>query len=60
MCEGPASKKRQAGDGFLPGDKAVTFIEEHDEVTIEGIGGRKGRSMGEQPIPDTFAGGFPP
>ena len=32
---------------FCPGDKAVTFIEEHDEVTIEGIGGRKGRSMGD-------------
>ncbi len=32
---------------FCPGNKAVTFIEEHDEVTIEGIGGRKGRSMGD-------------
>jgi small subunit ribosomal protein S12 len=32
---------------FAPGDKAVTFIDEHDEVTIEGIGGRKGRSMGD-------------
>ena len=32
---------------FCPGDKAVTFIEEHDEVMIEGIGGRKGRSMGD-------------
>lgn len=32
---------------FCPGDKAVTFIDEHDEVMIEGIGGRKGRSMGD-------------
>ncbi|RLI92313.1 MAG: 30S ribosomal protein S12 [Candidatus Altiarchaeales archaeon] len=32
---------------FCPGDKAITFIDEHDEVTIEGIGGRKGRSMGD-------------
>ncbi|OYT54226.1 MAG: 30S ribosomal protein S12 [Candidatus Altiarchaeales archaeon ex4484_2] len=32
---------------FCPGNKAITFIEEHDEVTIEGIGGRKGRSMGD-------------
>jgi small subunit ribosomal protein S12 len=32
---------------FCPGDKAVTFIDEHDEVTIEGIGGRKGRAMGD-------------
>jgi small subunit ribosomal protein S12 len=32
---------------FCPGDKAISFIDEHDEVTIEGIGGRKGRSMGD-------------
>lgn len=32
---------------FCPGDKAVTFIDEHNEVLIEGIGGRKGRSMGD-------------
>lgn len=32
---------------FCSGNKAVTFIEEHDEVMIEGIGGRKGRSMGD-------------
>jgi len=34
---------------FCPRNKAVTFIDEHDEVTIEGIGGRKGRSMGDIP-----------
>jgi small subunit ribosomal protein S12 len=32
---------------FCPRDKAITFIEEHDEVLIEGLGGRKGRSMGD-------------
>jgi small subunit ribosomal protein S12 len=32
---------------FCPGDKAVTYIDEHDEVMIEGLGGRKGRSMGD-------------
>ncbi len=32
---------------FCPRNKAVTFIEEHDDVLIEGIGGRKGRSMGD-------------
>lgn len=32
---------------FCPGEKAVTYIDEHDEVMIEGIGGRKGRSMGD-------------
>jgi len=34
---------------FCPRNKAITFIDEHDEVTIEGIGGRKGRSMGDIP-----------
>jgi len=32
---------------FCPGNHAIGFIEEHDEVVIEGIGGRKGRSMGD-------------
>jgi small subunit ribosomal protein S12 len=34
---------------FLPGDGALNFIEEHDRVTIEGIGGAKGRSVGDLP-----------
>mgnify|MGYP000676687661 CR=1 FL=1 len=34
---------------FAPGDKAITFIDEHDEVIIEGIGGRMGRSKGDIP-----------
>jgi len=32
---------------FCPGDGAIKFIDEHDEVLIEGIGGRKGRSYGD-------------
>ena len=32
---------------FCPGDKAISFIEEHDEVHVEGIAGRKGRSYGD-------------
>ncbi|MFH1404361.1 MAG: 30S ribosomal protein S12 [Candidatus Altiarchaeota archaeon] len=32
---------------FAPRNRAITFIEEHDQVTIEGLGGRKGRSMGD-------------
>ncbi len=32
---------------FCPRDKAITFIDEHDEVLVEGLGGRKGRSMGD-------------
>ncbi len=34
---------------FTPGNHAITFIDEHDEVLIEGIGGRKGRSYGDIP-----------
>jgi small subunit ribosomal protein S12 len=34
---------------FLPGDGALNFIEEHDRVIIEGIGGAKGRSVGDLP-----------
>ena len=31
---------------FTPGDNAIGFIDEHDEVVVEGIGGRMGRSYG--------------
>ncbi|MHA1145561.1 MAG: 30S ribosomal protein S12 [Candidatus Helarchaeota archaeon] len=34
---------------FLPGDGALTFIDEHDEVIVEGIGGAKGRAIGDLP-----------
>jgi len=34
---------------FAPGNHAITFIDEHDEVLLEGIGGRKGRSYGDIP-----------
>ncbi|RLG57483.1 MAG: 30S ribosomal protein S12 [Candidatus Hydrothermarchaeota archaeon] len=34
---------------FAPGNGAINFIDEHDEVIIEGIGGRKGRSYGDLP-----------
>ncbi|HVL47309.1 MAG TPA: 30S ribosomal protein S12 [Candidatus Thermoplasmatota archaeon] len=34
---------------FAPGDGAINFIDEHDEVMIEGIGGRMGRSYGDIP-----------
>ena len=34
---------------FLPGDGALNFIEEHDRVILEGIGGAKGRSIGDLP-----------
>ncbi len=34
---------------FAPGNGAINFIDEHDEVLIEGIGGRLGRSKGDIP-----------
>jgi len=34
---------------FLPGDGALNFVEEHDEVTICGIGGPRGKAYGDLP-----------
>ncbi len=34
---------------FLPGDGALNFVDEHDEVIVEGIGGPGGGSMGDLP-----------
>ncbi len=34
---------------FAPGDGAIGFIDEHDEVLVDRIGGRQGRSMGDIP-----------
>jgi small subunit ribosomal protein S12 len=34
---------------FAPGDGAINYIDEHDEVLVEGIGGRMGRSKGDIP-----------
>lgn len=34
---------------LAPRNRAITFIDEHDEVHIEGINGRKGGSYGDLP-----------
>lgn len=34
---------------LIPRNGALNFIEEHDRVIIEGIGGAKGRSVGDLP-----------
>jgi small subunit ribosomal protein S12 len=34
---------------FAPGDGAIKMINEHDEVLIESIGGKKGRAKGDLP-----------
>ncbi|MHA1793376.1 MAG: 30S ribosomal protein S12 [Promethearchaeota archaeon] len=42
-------KNGKAITAFLPGDGALNFIQEHDEVLVCGIGGAKGRSVGDLP-----------
>ncbi len=42
-------KNGRQATAFLPGDGALNHIDEHDEVTICGIGGSRGRSMGDIP-----------
>ena len=32
---------------FVPGNNAIKFVDEHDEVLVESIGGSKGRSKGD-------------
>ena len=34
---------------FAPGNEAIKFINEHDEVVVSGIGGKMGRSKGDLP-----------
>ncbi|MFQ5819355.1 MAG: 30S ribosomal protein S12 [Candidatus Heimdallarchaeota archaeon] len=34
---------------FVPGDGGLLYVDEHDEVVVEGIGGAKGRAMGDLP-----------
>lgn len=34
---------------FLPGDGALNFVNEHDEVIVERIGGPEGRAYGDLP-----------
>ncbi len=34
---------------FLPGDGALNYVDEHDEVMLEGISGPRSRSMGDIP-----------
>jgi small subunit ribosomal protein S12 len=42
-------KNGRAITAFLPWDGALNYVDEHDEVMVEGIGGSMGRSMGDIP-----------
>ncbi len=42
-------KNNRQVTAFLPGNLAQKFIDEHDEVLIESIGGKQGRAKGDIP-----------
>ncbi len=42
-------KNGRLATAFLPGDGALNYVDEHDEVMIEGISGPRSRSMGDIP-----------
>ena len=42
-------KNKKVVTAFVPRDGGILHIDEHDEVIIEGIGGPRGRSMGDIP-----------
>ena len=42
-------KNSKMVSAFAPGNNAISFIDEHDEVLVEGIGGSRGRSYGDIP-----------
>jgi small subunit ribosomal protein S12 len=48
-CRVQLIKNGKAVTAFIPGNLAQRFIDEHDEVIIERIGGRMGRSKGDIP-----------
>ncbi|MFW9954308.1 MAG: 30S ribosomal protein S12 [Candidatus Thorarchaeota archaeon] len=43
------SKNGKQVTAFLPGDGALKYIDEHDRVTVEGIGGAMGGAIGDLP-----------
>ena len=48
-CKVQLTKNGKTVTAFIPGNLAQKFIDEHDEVMIERIGGKKGRSKGDIP-----------
>jgi small subunit ribosomal protein S12 len=48
-CKVQLIKNSRTVTAFIPGNLAQKFIDEHDEVMIERIGGKKGRSKGDIP-----------
>ena len=48
-CKVQLTKNGKIITAFIPGNLAQKFIDEHDEVLIERIGGKQGRSKGDIP-----------
>ena len=48
-CKVQLIKNGVSVGSFIPGNLAQTFVDEHDEVIIERIGGRSGRQKGDIP-----------
>ncbi len=48
-CKVQLTKNNKQVSAFIPGNLAQKFIDEHDEVMIERIGGKQGRSKGDIP-----------
>lgn len=48
-CKVQLIKNSRFVTAFIPGNLAQKFIDEHDEVIIERIGGKQGRSKGDIP-----------
>ncbi len=48
-CKVQLTKNGKQVTAFIPGNLGQKFIDEHDEVMIERIGGKQGRSMGDIP-----------
>jgi small subunit ribosomal protein S12 len=48
-CKVQLTKNGRQVTAFIPGNLAQKFIDEHDEVLIERIGGKQGRTKGDIP-----------
>jgi len=46
-CKVQLTKNGKTVGAFIPGNLAQKFIDEHDEVLIERIGGKQGRAKGD-------------
>jgi small subunit ribosomal protein S12 len=48
-CKVQLTKNGKVVTAFIPGNLAQKYIDEHDEVMIERIGGKQGRTKGDIP-----------